>query len=67
MSSPYAPKIYPCVICGAPDGRDAAHARGCPRLAAYDLDKQKLLALARAVEDAWAAKYEPKQARTAVA
>lgn len=43
-----------CESCGAPDARDAAHAAGCP--ADEPLARHELVARARAVETAWAAK-----------
>lgn len=44
--------VVPCWYCHAPDCRDAAHARGCPKLP--PVTRQRLLALIRATEEAWA-------------
>lgn len=43
-----------CPECGAADGRDLAHSAGCPTLP--DLSRDELIAIARNVEAAWAAK-----------
>jgi hypothetical protein len=43
--------IIPCWRCGHADCRDASHARGCPKLP--PLTQERLLELAREVEDGW--------------
>jgi len=45
-------KPVACETCGAADSRDAAHARGCPKL--EPLTQEQLIALARSVEAGWA-------------
>jgi hypothetical protein len=50
------PVVMPCPHCGADDGRDADHARGCPAL--QPVPRERLLALARDVEAGWRAKSE---------
>jgi hypothetical protein len=51
----------PCAVCNAPDGRDAAHARGCPTLA--PLTKDQLLRLAALVEEGWLAGEDARAER----
>jgi hypothetical protein len=45
-------KVFPCVVCGAPDARQPDHARGCPKL--NPVPAEKLLRIALQCEDAWA-------------
>lgn len=49
----------PCWQCSAPDGRDAAHAAGCPQRA--PLTQERLLQIALAVEAGWAKKHSTFQ------
>jgi hypothetical protein len=49
-----------CEHCGAPDSRDAAHARGCPRL--EPASREELLRLALRIEQAWADKSRGREA-----
>lgn len=50
-------RIHPCAFCPSADSRDARHQTGCPSLAA--LSKAQLVAIARNVEEGWAAAGEP--------
>jgi hypothetical protein len=54
----------PCQACGAPDSRDAAHARGCPALP--EVSQARRMAIALACEEGWRRKAEAK-ARAAYA
>jgi hypothetical protein len=40
-----------CWYCGHPDGRDATHARGCPRLT--PVSQERMFAIAAACERGW--------------
>jgi len=43
--------VFPCPWCGHPDGRDATHARGCPRLP--PVTQARMLEIALACERGW--------------
>jgi len=58
-------KPVACRTCGAKDGRDKAHAQGCPRLA--PLSRAELIAIARNVEEAWARRAPKAKAAGAAA